>query len=161
MNPMATPQLGGNELAYLTECVASTFVSSVGPFVDRFEAEIATVSEGVFAVATSSGTTALHAALLAVGVKPGDLVVMPTLTFIATANAVAHCHAQPWIFDVSAQSWALDPDLLADALEQQCGKGANGRPVHLETGKRVSAVMPVYAMGVPADMDRIVSTCSR
>ena len=87
--PLAVPNLAGNEARYLEECVRSNFVSSVGPFVDRLEELVAAETGGARAVATSSGTTGLHAALVAVGVGRDDLVVLPSYTFIASANAIA------------------------------------------------------------------------
>ena len=93
MIPLAVPNLSGNEAKYLQECIDSGFVSSVGPFVSRFEQMIAQAAGSPYAVATASGTAGLHVALVALGVKPGDLVILPSLTFIATANAVSYCGA--------------------------------------------------------------------
>ncbi|VVE01164.1 DegT/DnrJ/EryC1/StrS family aminotransferase [Pandoraea anhela] len=158
MIPLAIPNLAGKEREYLNECIDSTFVSTVGPFVTRFEQQITEASGYAYTVATSAGTTGLHAALVAVGVKPGDLVVVPGLSFIATANAVAHAHAQPWLLDIDAHSWTLDPVALKNALERETKPGADGLPVHIATGKRVAAIVPVYTLGMPADMDPIVAT---
>jgi dTDP-4-amino-4,6-dideoxygalactose transaminase len=108
------------------------------------------------AVATSAGTTALHAALLTVGVRAGDLVVCPTLTFIASANAISHCGATPWLFDIDARSWTLDSRLLAEALFRDTRVQA-GERIHVPTGRRVSAILPVFTLGIPADMDEILS----
>jgi dTDP-4-amino-4,6-dideoxygalactose transaminase len=107
------------------------------------------------AVATSAGTTALHAALLTVGVRPGDLVICPALTFIASANAIAHCGATPWLFDVDSTSWTIDPVLLADELAANTELRGAER-FHIPTGRRVSAIVPVFTLGTPADMDAIV-----
>jgi perosamine synthetase len=161
MIPLAIPNLAGREAEYLAECVSSTFVSSVGPFVDRFEQQVASAAGAVRGVATASGTTALQAALVSVGVMPGDLVIVPALTFIATANAVSHCHAQPWLLDVSPDSWTLDPAELERALNEETLIDEQGRLVHRATGKRVAAIVPVYTLGMPADMDRIVALGSR
>jgi len=158
MIPLAIPNLVGKERQYLNECIDSTFVSTVGPFVTRFEQHITQASGYTYTVATSAGTSGLHAALLAVGVQPGDLVVIPGLTFIATANAVAHAHAQPWLIDVDEASWTLDPMALAQAFEAQTHVGNDGLPVHTATGRRVAAIVPVYTLGTPADMDAIVAT---
>lgn len=154
MIPLAVPDLSGNEGLYLQQCITSTFVSSVGPFVDRFEAMVAEAA-GAPAVATASGTAGLHAALSAIGVKPGELVVMPSLTFIATANAAAYCGAIPWLMDIEPSSWNLDPDLFAKLLAQECTP--KGKQIFHKTGRRVAAVMPVHTLGTLADMTRIVS----
>lgn len=155
MIPLCIPNISGNEGAYLAECVASTFVSSVGPFVDRFEAETRDATGAAWAVATSAGTTALHTALHSLGVGPGDHVVIPSLTFIATANAVAHCHAVPIIVDVEPERWGLDPRLVAEVLETRCTRDAEGVLRLTATGGAVKAIMPVFAMGLPADMDAL------
>lgn len=156
MLPLCIPNISGNEGKYLAECATSTFVSSVGPFVDRFEAETRDATGAAWAVATSAGTTALHAALHYLGVGPGDHVIVPSLTFIATANAVAHCHATPIILDVDRARWGLDAGLLDEVLTAQCSRDAHGTLRHATTGGEIKAVMPVYAMGLPADMDPIV-----
>ena len=161
MIPLAIPNLAGNERQYLNECIDSTFVSTIGPFVTRFEQQICEASGCGYTVATSAGTTALHAALSAVGVKSDDLVVIPGLTFIATANAVAHAHAEPWLIDVDEESWTLDPVALANAFETETRPGSDGLPIHILTGKRVAAIVPVYTLGMPADMDLIVATAKK
>lgn len=155
MIPLAIPNLDGNEEAYLRDCVATNFVSSVGPYVDRFEQMVAEQTGAVKAIATCSGTTGLHAALTAVGVGHGDLVILPALTFIASANAISHCGAMPWLFDIDAESWTLDTDALKHALETDTER-RDGTLIHKATGKRVAAIMPVYTMGLPARMDVIV-----
>ncbi len=157
MIPLCVPDLSGNEARYLQDCVVSTFVSSIGPFVTQFEDAVA-ASAGVTAVtAVSSGTTGLHLALTTLGVERDDLVILPSLTFIASANAIAHCGASPWLLDVSADSWALDPLLFRQALEIETEQ-RNGETFHTASGRRVKAVMPVYVLGQPADMDPIVET---
>ena len=99
MIPLAVPNLTGNEKNYLEHCIDTTYVSSVGEYVSKLEQMTANATGSDFAVATSAGTTGLHAALTAVGVGPGDLVILPTFTFIASANAAAHCKAIPWLMD--------------------------------------------------------------
>ena len=155
--PLCVPNISGQEGVYLAECVSSTFVSSVGPFVDRFEAAVRDATEANWAVATSAGTTGLHAVLHFLGVGPTDHVIIPSLTFIATANAVAHCHATPIILDVDQSRWGLDANLLSNLLESQCRRDGEGRLIYSKTGGEIKAVLPVYAMGLPADMDTICS----
>ncbi len=157
MIPLCVPNISGNEGKYLAECASSTFVSSVGPFVDQFEDLTKEATGAAWAVATSAGTTALHAALHSFGVGPGDHVIIPSLTFIATANAVAHCHAVPIIVDVDEQRWGMDAELLADLLANDCARDTKGVLRHSETGGAIKAVLPVFAMGLPADMDAIVA----
>jgi dTDP-4-amino-4,6-dideoxygalactose transaminase len=154
--PLAVPNLSGNEARYLHECVTSNYVSSVGPFVERFEELVATEAGAPRAVATSSGTTGLHAALLAVGVRRDDLVVLPSYTFIASANAVAHCGATPWLFDVCDDSWTLDVDAVAGALATRTERRGDAL-VHRDSGRRVAALLPVYTLGMPADMQPLVA----
>ncbi len=156
MIPLAAPHLAGNEARYLQECVDTNFVSSVGPFVDRFETLVAERAGAAHAVATNSGTAGLHAALLAAGVSRDELVVVPAFTFIATANAVSHCGAVPWLLDVTPTDWTLDPEQLARAFERETRRDG-GSLVHAASGRRVAAVLPVHALGAPADMDPIVA----
>lgn len=146
MIPLAVPNLTGNEKKYLDDCIDTTFVSSVGQYVTKFEEMIAEATGSKGAVATSSGTTGLHAALTAVGVKHGDLVVIPTFTFIASANSVAHCGASPWLMDVTAHDWCLDPGLVRNEMEEHCER-RNGELLHKPSGSRVAALMPVYTLG--------------
>ncbi len=152
MIPLCVPNLAENEKKYLDECVDSTFVSSVGPFVGQFEREIAKAAGVPYAMATSAGTTALHIALVACGVKRDDLVIIPSYTFIATANAVAHCGAQPLLVDMERSSWTMDVSLL----EEELGKNTeirNEQVIYCPTGQRIAAIMPVYTLGNVAKMD--------
>jgi dTDP-4-amino-4,6-dideoxygalactose transaminase len=151
MIPLAVPNLAGREAEYLQECIDTGFVSSVGPFVTRFEAMSAAACGAGHAVAVSSGTAALHLALVTAGVRPGDLVVAPSFTFIATANAIAHCGATPWLMDCDAASWSLDPRQVAVALAEHTEQRGENL-VHRPTGRRVAAIVPVYALGNPPDM---------
>lgn len=156
MIPLCVPNISGNEGKYLAECVSSTFVSTIGPFVAQFEKMVAEAAGTSGAVATSAGTTALHAALVSVGVERGDLVICPSLTFIATANAISHAGATPWLFDVSLESWTLDPALVRRELASRTERRGDAL-FHVETGRRVSAIVPVFTLGIPADMDAIVA----
>lgn len=151
---MAVPNLGGREGAYLAECVSSTFVSSVGPFVDRFERDIAQVSGTESASVVCTGTVALQMALVGLGIGPGDLVMMPSMTFIATANAISHSGAMPWIVDVTGSSWTLDLELCRRLIETETEPAPNGRR-HRETGRILRALMPVMVMGAALDFRAI------
>ncbi len=155
MIPLAIPNLAGNEMKYVQECIATNFVSSVGPFVSRFEQMVASACGAACGVATSSGTTALHLALTTLGVSAGDLVIVPTFTFIASANAVSHTGAVPWLLDIDPESWTLSPDCLRRALQEKTARNADGILIHKQTQRRVAAILPVYTLGMPADMDAI------
>lgn len=156
MIPLAIPNLTGREAHYLQECITSTFVSSVGPFVTRFEEMVAHACGMDQAVAVSAGTTGLHAALTAVGVGRDDLVILPAYTFIASANAIAHCGAMPWLLDVEPESWTLDPALLKSCLVMETERKARG-VIHRASGRRVAAIMPVYTLGNTAPMEEITT----
>ena len=151
MISLAIPNLTGNERKYLINCIDTTFVSSVGEYVTQFEKMVAEATGSRNAVATSSGTTGLHAALNAVGVKHGDLVIIPTFTFIASANAVRHCGADPWLMDVDTSTWCLSPEVVASEIREHCEQRKDG-VYHRESGKRVAALMPVYTLGNTPDM---------
>ena len=140
------PNLTGNEDEYLHNCITSTYVSSIGEYVNRFESMVATATGSSFAVATSSGTTGIHSALTAVGVGHNDLVLMPSFTFIASANAVRHCGADPWLMDISIHDWCMNPGVVRNEIEGHCER-KNGILMHKESGKRVAALMPVYTLG--------------
>jgi len=154
MIPLAIPNISGNEGKYLQECIDTNFVSTVGPFVTRLEEDVARAANAKYAVSSCSGTAGLHLALTAVGVSRDDLVILPSFTFIASANAIAHCGALPWLFDVSRESWTLDPEQLKKELQYEAEK-IDGHLIHKKTGRRVAAIMPVYTLGQPADMDAI------
>lgn len=160
MIPLAIPNLTGREREYLNQCIDTGFVSSVGEFVNRIEAEAAEVTGSKGAVATSAGTTALQTALLSLGVEPGDMVIVPSFTFIASANSISHCHAHPWFFDIDEGSWTLDPALVERALEEECEKRPEGL-FHKETNRRIAAIMPVYTLGNAADMDEFSRVSER
>lgn len=137
--PVAEPSLGDKELAYVTECVLTGWVSSAGKFVTRFEEMVAAACQTKYAAATSSGTTALHLALLALNIGPGDEVIVPTLTFIATANAVAYTGATPVFVDSDLETWNLCP--------RSCKKAITSK---------TKAIIAVHLYGHPADMDAIL-----
>lgn len=152
MIPLAVPNLTGREKEYLNNCIDTTYVSSVGEYVTRLENMVAEETESRYAVATSSGTTGLHAMLTAVGVKAGELVIVPTFTFIASANAVAHCGATPWLMDISTDDWCMDVSIVRRELERNCTVQGS-RVIHNATGRRVAAIMPVYTLGNIPDME--------
>jgi perosamine synthetase len=158
--PNAVPHLGGNEWKYVKECLDTNWVSSAGAFVERFERELAAYVGVPHAVATVNGSAALHVALRAAGVGPDDEVVLPTLTFIASAGAVAHSGAHPVFLDSEPVSWGLDPARLEEFLTRECDE-RGGRVVDRATGRRVAAVMPVHLYGHPCDLDALLALCRR
>lgn len=153
--PLSVPQFTGREWAYVKECLDTTLVSSVGPFVARFERTVADYLGARFAVATASGTAALHIALLVAGVRPDDEVLVPALTFIAPANAVRYAGAWPVFMDVDPDYWQLDPAKVRDFLRNDC-RWQHGALVHRATSRRVRAILPVHLLGHPADMTPIL-----
>ena len=157
---LAEPNLKGNERKYLNECIDTTFVSSVGEFVTRFEKNIREVSEVKYSTAVSSGTAGLHMALKACGVERDEMVCIPTFTFIATANAVMHCGAEPWLIDIDEKSWTMSVEILEKELERKTYV-KDGKVYHKVNGKRIAAIMPVYTLGMPADMDNINRVAKR
>lgn len=158
--PNAVPYLGGHEWQYVKECLDSNWVSSVGPFVDRFEKEVAACVGAAHGVATVSGTAALHVALLLAGVEPGDEVLVPALTFVATANAVHYCGAVPVFMDSEPRSWTMDPQKVAEYLAREC-EVKGGRVVNRATGRTVRAMLPVHLYGHPVDLDPLLELTHR
>lgn len=154
------PVFTGNEWYYLKECLDSTYVSSVGEFVDRFESMLAEYTGARRAVAVVNGTAALHIALRLAGVKEGDEVICPSFTFVATANAVSYCGGTPHFADIEEKTLGLDPNKLSDYLSEIAGKDANGY-YNKKTGRRLRAVVPVHTYGHPVDMDPLADACRR
>lgn len=152
--PLSVPELHGNELAYLRECVETGWVSSAGAFVDRFEASVAGAVGASHAVATASGTAALHTALLVAGVAPEDEVLVSALTFIAPANAVRYVRAWPVFIDAEPRYGQMDPD-KALAFLAGCIRRKDGL-VNPATGRRVGALLPVHILGHPVDLDPLL-----
>lgn len=149
--PLSVPHLAGNEWRYIKECLDTGWVSAVGSYVDRFETEFAKRVGARFAVACGSGTSALHVALRLVGVAAGEEVVVPTLTFIASANAVTYQGAQPVFVDAEAKYLQLDVGKLVEFLTLGCRREGS-RVVNRATGRRVAALLPVHVVGHPVDM---------
>ena len=149
------PSFMGEELQCLKECISSTYVSSVGPFVDRFEKAIAEYTGSRRAVAVVNGTSALQVALQLAGVKAGDEVVMPALTFVGTANAARYLGATPHFADSSLNNLGLDPDALQEWLKYVVEKTSTGSRNRF-TGSRISALVPMHTFGHPCEIERLV-----
>lgn len=150
------PLFAGNEWAYVKECIDTGWVSSVGKFVDEFERRLAEITGSRHAIATVNGTAALHVGLMLAGVKPGDEVLIPALSFVATANAVSHCGAIPHFVDSSEVTLGLDPEALRDYLGAVAEKTGEG-PRNRHTGRRLAAVVPMHAFGHPVDIEGLIS----
>jgi len=158
--PLHEPIFIGNEKKYLNECIDSTFVSSVGKFVDTFEKEFAKYVGSFYAVATVNGTSALHIALLIAGVKSGDEVITQPVTFVATCNAISYCGAKPVFVDIDLDTMGMSPESLNDFLENSCELSANGC-LNIKTGKVVKACVPMHTFGHPCRIDEIKEICDR
>ncbi len=152
------PTFAGNEKRYINECIDSTFVSSVGHFVNRLETVIPEITGAKFAVAVVNGTAALHTALLIAGVNAGDEVITQALTFVATANAISYCNAKPVFLDVDMETLGLSPEALDQFLKRNT-RLENGKTINSVTGRRIAACVPVHALGHPCRIDEIISIC--
>ena len=146
------PSFNGNEWLYVKECLDSTFVSSVGAFVNRFESELAQFTGAKHAVAVVNGTAALHIALLLAGVQSNDEVLIPTLTFVATANAVAYCNATPHFVDSEERTLGLDPIKLHSYLAKHTER-RSGQCVNRATQKIIRALVPMHTFGHPVNIE--------
>lgn len=154
------PSFSGNEWAYVKDCLDTTMVSSVGKFVDRLEADLERYCGAAHAVATVNGTAALHLGLEAVGVSEGDEVLVPTLTFVATANAVRYCGAIPHLVDSEFRTLGLDPAKLAAHLDETAELREDGC-YNRRSGRRIRAVVPMHTFGHPVDLDPLIEVCER
>jgi perosamine synthetase len=152
------PKFAGNEKAYLIDCIDSTYVSSVGKYVDRFEQLVAEYTGVKYAVATVNGTAALHIALKLVGVSQGDEVITQPLSFIATCNAISYCGAKPVFVDVDLDTLGMSPVSLRTFLKANATKTTLGC-INNKTGKKISAVVPMHTFGHPCRIDEIAKIC--
>jgi perosamine synthetase len=144
------PEFFGNESKYLQDCIETGWVSYLGKYVDRFEAELAKRTGRRHAFAAVNGTAALHAALVVLGVAPGDEVILPSVTFVASANSVAQAGAIPHLVDIEARTLGLDIERLRAHLRSIAIR-KNGQTINKQTGKRIAAIVPVHVFGQPVD----------
>lgn len=158
--PLHEPRFIGNEKAYLSECIDSTFVSSVGPFVDRFEKEFATYVGSKYAIATVNGTAALHISLILANVERDDEVITQPLTFIATVNAISYIGAKPIFVDVDKETMGLSPKSLEHFLEENC-ELQNAQCINTTSGKIIKACVPMHTFGHPCRIDEIKEICDK
>lgn len=153
------PVFAGNELAYTQQAIKSTFVSSVGAFVDRFESELANYTGAERAVAVVNGTSALHVALHAIDVGADDLVITQSFSFVATANAISYTGAEPVFIDIERSTLGMSPEALEVFLDSACDRDDNGKTVHKNTGKIIKACVPMHTFGHPCRIDVIRTIC--
>lgn len=149
------PLFAGNEWAYVKETIDTAFVSSVGAFVDRFERDLERATGSPHVVVTGTGTAALHVALLLAGVRPGDEVLVPTMTFVATANAIRYCDAVPHFIDVEESTLGVAAEALRTHLQQVAAAGTDGLRNRI-TGRPIRAIVPMHAFGHPVDLDGLL-----
>jgi perosamine synthetase len=157
--PLHAPRFFGNEKKYLAECVDSTFVSSVGEFVTRFENAVAEYTGAKHAIAVVNGTQALFTALKLLGAGQGELVITQSLTFVATANAIAYTGARPAFVDVDDDTLGMSPVALRSFLEKECDRNGDGA-THRKTGARVRAVVPMHSFGHACRIHAIREICA-
>jgi len=157
--PLHTPFFGGNEKKYQLDCIDSTYVSSVGRYVDTFEQKVAEFTGAKHAIATVNGTAALHTALLLAGVLPGDEVITQAVSFVATSNAIAYCGAEPVFLDSDKASLGLSPLALEEFLIENTEQGKDDFCYDRRTGKRISVCVPMHVFGHPTAIESIVAVC--
>jgi perosamine synthetase len=159
--PLHEPRFLGNEKRYLNECIDSTFVSSVGKFVDEFEIKLAEYTGSRYAVACVNGTNGLHMALLVARVKPNEEVITQALSFIATANAISYSGANPVFVDVDKDTLGMSPSALTNFLKQHTELKADGFTYNKTTGRRIAACVPMHTFGFPCRIDEIAEICTK
>lgn len=158
--PLCVPEIRGNEWTYVKECLDTKWVSSVGPYVDRFEREIAAFVGAKHSIAAVNGTAALHIALLVSGVQPDDEVLVSALTFIAPVNAIRYAGAWPVFIDAEPEYWQMDVEKVAEFLVDGCRREGE-KLINKTTRRRVKAILPVHVLGHPCDMDPILELARR
>lgn len=152
---LSGPNICGNEWKYVKDCLDTGWVSSVGSYVDQFEKMTAEFAGTKYAVATSSGTTALHICLVMLGINQNDYIIAPNITFIATCNAIKYTGANPIFIDTDENTWQMDLDLLEEFLKKETEQ-KNNVCYYKKDGKRIPAIMPVHVLGNMCDMDRLL-----
>jgi perosamine synthetase len=158
--PLHAPVFAGNEKKYLLDTIDSTFVSSVGEYVKKFEEMICEITGAKFAIATVNGTNALHMALIMAGVDRDDEVISQSLTFIATCNAISYLGASPVFVDVDKDSLGMSPISLVNFLKDNTEKRKDGFTYNIHTGKRIKACVPMHTFGLPCRIDELVDICN-
>jgi len=155
------PQFRGNEKEYLLDTIDSTFVSSVGAYVDQFEERVAQYTGAKYAIATVNGTSALHIALKLAGVEPNTEVITQSLTFVATCNAIRYCQANPVFVDVDLETMGLSPDSLAAFLDEHAEIREDGSCWNKTSNNKITACLPMHTFGFPVRLDEITKVCKQ
>ena len=155
MIPLSVPNISGNEWKYIKECLDTNWVSSVGAYVNKFEAAVAAFTGAKYAVATSNGTTGLHISLQVADVKRNDFVLVSNITFVASVNSITYVGAEPMLVDVCPDTWEMDMDLLGNFLERET-KIEKGNCIHKKSKRRIKAIMPVHILGNMCDVDKLM-----
>lgn len=156
--PLHAPHFGGNEKKYLNACIDSTYVSSVGQFVNTFENKLSEYTDAKHTIAVVNGTSAIHTALKVVGVQEGDEVITQALTFVATANAVTYCNAKPVFIDVDKDTMGLSPEALKAFLNEYT-EVKDGVCINTLTNKKIKACLPMHTFGFPCRIEEICEIC--
>ena len=154
--PLSVPNIAGNEWKYVKDCLDTGWISSVGSYVTQFEEMVAGFAGAKYGVAAVNGTAALHISLLLSGVKRDDYVILPNLTFVASANSIKYLGAEPLLIDADPDLWQMDLYLLEEFLENETDE-KNGELFYIKDGRRIGAIMPVHILGNMCDMDRFLA----
>ena len=153
---LSLPNMAGNEWKYVKDCLDTGWISSVGSYVTQFEQMVADFAGAKYGVAAVNGTAALHISLLLSGVKQDDYVILPNLTFVASANSIKYLGAEPLLIDADPDLWQMDLHLLEEFLENETDE-KDGHLFYIKDGRRIGAIMPVHILGNMCDMDRFLS----
>lgn len=153
---LSLPNMAGNEWKYVKDCLDTGWISSVGSYVTQFEQMVADFAGAKYGIAAVNGTAALHISLLLSGVKQDDYVILPNLTFVASANSIKYLGAEPLLIDADPNLWQMDLDLLEEFLENETDE-KDGHLFYIKDGRRIGAIMPVHILGNMCDMDRFLS----
>ena len=159
--PLHAPLFIGNERKYVMDAIDSTFVSSVGAYVDLFEQKMCEITGAAYAIAIVNGTNALHMALLLAGVEKEDEVISQSLTFIATCNAISYIGAHPLFLDIDIDSLGLSPVAIEEYLKKNAEVRANGFTYNKTTGRRIKTCVPMHTFGLPCRIDEISEICNK
>jgi perosamine synthetase len=153
---LSLPNIAGNEWKYVKDCLDTGWISSVGSYVTQFEQMVADFAGAKYGVAAVNGTAALHISLLLSGVKQDDYVILPNLTFVASANSIKYLGAEPLLIDADPNLWQMDLDLLEEFLENETDE-KDGHLFYIKDGRHIGAIMPVHILGNMCDMDRFLA----
>ena len=157
--PLHAPCFKGHEWEYVTNCLDSGWVSSVGTYVDKFEQLIADFTGAQYAVATVNGTAAIHMALLLSGIEAEDEVLCPAFSFVATVSSIIYCRANPLFLDSDTETLGMDVDKVVRFLDEKCARKKDGFTYNRLSGRRIKACIPMHAYGYPVDMEHLINVC--